>query len=66
MGVLLNGLLVGGVAMGISMFTHWLLKKHWPKYKMVGLGRNNNFTTIRLLDYIIYACRATVAGLAPA
>ena len=54
MGALINGLLVGGVAMGISMFTHWLLKKHWPKYKMVGLGRNNNFTTIRLLDDIIY------------
>ena len=41
-------------------------KKTLAKYKMVGLGRNNNFTTIRLLDYIIYACRATVAGLGPA
>jgi len=33
MGALINGLLVGGVAMGIFMFTHWLLKKRWPNYK---------------------------------
>ena len=26
MGALINGLLVGGVAMGIFMFTHWLQK----------------------------------------
>ena len=32
---------------------------------MVGLGHINNFTTIRLRAYITYACRATVAGLAP-
>ena len=33
MGALMDGLLVGGVAMGIFMFTHWLLKKLWPNYK---------------------------------
>ena len=33
MGALINGLLVGGVAMGISMFTHWVLKKRWQNYK---------------------------------
>ena len=32
---------------------------------MVGLGHTNNFTTIRLLDDIIYACRVTVSGFAP-
>ena len=64
MGALINGLLVGGVAYG-DLHVHPLAaKKTLAKYKMVGLGRNNNFTTIRLLDYIIYACRATVAGLA--
>ena len=33
MGALIGGLFVGGVAMGIFMFTHWLLKKRWPNYK---------------------------------
>jgi len=33
MGALIGGLLVSGVAMGIFMFTHWLLKKRWPNYK---------------------------------
>ena len=33
MGALINGLLVGGVAIGIFVFTHGLLKKRWPNYK---------------------------------
>ena len=33
MGALINGLLVGGVAIGILVFTHGLLSKHWPNYK---------------------------------
>ena len=33
MGALENGLLVGGVAMGIFIFTHGLLKKRRPNYK---------------------------------
>ncbi len=33
MGALINGLLVGGVALGIFVFTHGLLNKHWPNYK---------------------------------
>ena len=33
MGALINGLLVGGVAIGIFVFTHVLLNKHWPNYK---------------------------------
>ena len=34
MGALINGLLVGGVAIGIFVFTHGLLNKHWPNYKL--------------------------------
>ena len=34
MGALINGLLVGGVALGIFVFTHGLLKKRWPNYKL--------------------------------
>ena len=34
MGALINGLLVGAVALGIFLFTHWLLKKRWPNYKL--------------------------------
>ena len=33
MGALINGLLVGGVAIGIFVFTHGLLNKRWPHYK---------------------------------
>ena len=33
MDALINGLLVGGVAIGIFVFTHGLLKKRWPNYK---------------------------------
>ena len=33
MGALINGLLVGGVAIGIFVFTHGLLNKRWPNYK---------------------------------
>ena len=36
MGALINGLLVGGVAIGIFVFTHELLKKRWPNYKWSG------------------------------
>ena len=34
MGALINGLLVGGVALGIFVFTHGLLNKRWPNYKL--------------------------------
>ena len=33
MGALINGLLVGAVALGIFLFTHWLLKKRRPNHK---------------------------------
>jgi len=29
----IDGLLVGGVALGIFVVTHWLLKKRWPNIK---------------------------------
>ena len=34
---MINGLLIGGVAMGISIFTHWLLKKRRPHPILVDL-----------------------------
>ena len=34
MGALINGLLVGGVALGIFVFTHGLLNKRWLNYKL--------------------------------
>ena len=34
MGASIDGLLIGGVAMGVFVFTHWLLKKRWPNYKL--------------------------------
>ena len=33
MGALMDGLLVGGVALGIFVFTHGLEKIRWPNYK---------------------------------
>ena len=33
MGASIDGLLVGGVAIGIFVFTHWLLNKRWPNYR---------------------------------
>ena len=33
MGTLIGGLVVGVVAMVIFIFTHWLLKNRWSKYK---------------------------------
>ena len=33
MGASIDGLLVGGAALGIFVFTRWLLKKRWQNYK---------------------------------
>ena len=33
MGASIDGWLVGGVALGIFVFTRWLLKKRWRNYR---------------------------------
>ena len=34
MGASIDGWLVGGAALGIFVFTRWLLKKRWQNYKL--------------------------------